>query len=118
MSRQKFYTIKNANAPKNVTELKSYLGLLNYYQKFIPHLSTKLFHLYNLLKKDVKFVWNHKCNNSFEDSKNALSTTNLLEFYDPNKPLVVVSDASGYGLGGVIAHIVDGIERPISFIFS
>lgn len=71
--------------------------------------------MYNLLKKDVKFTWDSKCNKAFEDSKSALLKTNLLEFYDPNKPLAVVSDASGYGLGGVIAHIVDGVEKPISF---
>lgn len=63
----------------------------------------------------MKFVWDSKCNKAFNDSKNALLETDLLEFYDPNKPIVVVSDASGYGLGGVIAHIVDGIEKPVNF---
>ena len=42
-------------------------------------------------------------------------SSNFLEFYDSEKPIVVMSDASSYGLGGVIAHIVDGLEKPISF---
>lgn len=48
-------------------------------------------------------------------SKESLLNANLLTFYDPNKPLVVVSDASSYGLGGVLAQIEDNIEKPICF---
>lgn len=111
----KIETIQKAKVPENVTELKSFLGLVNYYNKFIPRLSSNLYCLYNLLKKDVQYVWDENCNNAFEKSKKALLRADLLEFYDPDKDIVVVSDASGYGLGGVIAHIIDGAEKPISF---
>lgn len=98
-----------------MTELKSFLGLINYYNKFIPNLSSKFYHLYNLLRNGVKFVWDANCQKAFEKSKNSLVEADFLEFYDPSKPIVVISDASSYGLGGVIAHVVDGIERPINF---
>lgn len=111
----KISTIEKAKAPKNESELKSYLGLLNYYNKFIPHLSSKLYPLYNLLKNNVKFVWDDKCQKAFAESKNLLIKTDFLEFYDPKKPIVVISDASSYGLGGLIAHIVNDEEKPISF---
>lgn len=111
----KTLTIQKAKAPKNETELKSYLGLINYYNKFIPRLSIKLYHLYNLLKNKVKFIWDVQCEEAFKESKNSLVNAKFLEFYDPKKPLVVVSDASSYGLGGVISHIIDGAEKPISF---
>lgn len=52
---------------------------------------------------------------AFEIGKCSLLSTNFLEFYDPKKAIVVVSDASSYGLGGVIAHEVDGVEKPICF---
>lgn len=42
-------------------------------------------------------------------------STSFLEYYDPKKPIVIVTDASSYGLGGVIAHIVDNDEKPVSF---
>lgn len=113
--QDKISTIQHAKVPKNVTELKSFLGLINYYNKFIPNLSSKLYYLYNLLRNDVKFIWNDNCQTAFDDSKKALLETHFLEFYDPKKPIVVVTDASGYGLGGVIAHIVDGVEKPICF---
>lgn len=112
---EKISTIKNAAVPKNANELKSFLGLINYYGRFIPKLSSRLHCLYNLLKKDVKFIWDDKCEQAFQNSKQQLLEANILEFYDPNKPIIVVTDASGYGLGGVIAHVEQGIEKPISF---
>lgn len=111
----KISTIKQAKVPTNVTELKSYLGLINYYNKFIPNLSSKLYYLYNLLKSNVQFKWDDNCNRALEKSTHLLLETDFLEFYDPDKPIIVVTDASGYGLGGVIAHIVDGVEKPICF---
>lgn len=111
----KISTIEKANAPKNESELKSFLGLLNYYHKFIPNLSSKLYPLYNLLKNNTKYVWDDHCQKAFLESKNLLIETDLLEFYDPKKPMVVISDASSYGLGGLIAHVVDDVEKPISF---
>lgn len=111
----KVATIQNAKVPANAVELKSFLGLINYYNKFISHLSTTLNCLNNLLKSGVKFVWDTHCSKAFEESKRSLLNAEFLEFYDPKKPIVVVSDASGYGLGGVIAHVVDNVEKPICF---
>ncbi|XP_055532770.1 uncharacterized protein K02A2.6-like [Wyeomyia smithii] len=111
----KISTIQKATVQRNVTELKSYLGLLNYYNRFLPGLSTKLYHLYNLLKSNVKYVWDINRERAFQESKNMLIKTDFLEFYDPLKPVVVVTDASGYGLGGVNSHDIDGIEKPICF---
>ncbi|XP_062707298.1 uncharacterized protein K02A2.6-like isoform X1 [Aedes albopictus] len=51
----KISTIERAKTPENVTELKAYLGLFNYYNKFVPNVSVKLKCLYNLLRKDVQF---------------------------------------------------------------
>ncbi|XP_053691322.1 uncharacterized protein K02A2.6-like [Sabethes cyaneus] len=114
-SPEKLSTIKNAKTPENVTELKAYLGLINFYNKFIPNMSTKLGTLYNLLKKNVRFVWSKECDDVFQESKENLLNAELLEFYDSNKPLVVVTDASSYGLGGVLAHKMGQIEKPICF---
>ncbi|XP_058464246.1 uncharacterized protein K02A2.6-like isoform X1 [Malaya genurostris] len=112
---EKVQTIRDAKSPQNVTELKAFLGLLNFYGKFIPHLSSHLSCLYNLLKKDTRFLWSENCQNTFNFCKTKLLNSNLLEYFDPDKPIVVVSDACNYGLGGVIAHVVNGIEKPISF---
>lgn len=56
-SEAKTRAIVNAPAPRNVTELRSLLGLVNYYRKFLPSLSNRLAPLYKLLKKRVPFHW-------------------------------------------------------------
>lgn len=112
---EKVATIQQAETPDNVNKLKAFLGLINYYNKFLPNLSTLLNPLYNLLKKDVKYVWDEKCDKAFKDCKKQLLTGKLLTFYDPKKPIIVCTDASSYGLGGVISHVIKGAERPISF---
>ena len=55
-SPEKIRAIKDAPEPQNVTELKSFLGLLNYYAKFLPNLSILLSPLYKLLQKDSKWT--------------------------------------------------------------
>lgn len=114
-SPEKLSTIKEAKVPQNVTELKAYLGLINYYNKFVPNLSSKLRNLYALLKKNTVFKWTEECDEAFKVSKKSLLNANLLTFYDPKKPLVVVTDASSYGLGGVLGQIEDNMEKPICF---
>ena len=56
-SEEKVRPIKQAPRTRNVTELNSFLGLLNYYSKFLCHLSTLLSPLYQLLRKDVNWSW-------------------------------------------------------------
>lgn len=113
---EKLLTIKEAKVPTDVSSLKAFLGLINYYGKFVPHLSAKLSCLYALLRKDTKFIWDEICQKTFEESKLDLMNANILEFYDPKKPIIVVSDACGYGLGGVIAHKIGEDEKPVSFV--
>ncbi|XP_060868649.1 uncharacterized protein K02A2.6-like [Metopolophium dirhodum] len=115
---KKLEAIKEARAPNNVTELQAYLGLLNYYGKFIPNLSSELHDLYKLLRKDVKFVWSDKCQEVFEKSKTLLLQNQVLEIYDQKKPIVVCADGSPYGVGAILSQVVDGVEKPVLFASS
>lgn len=110
--------IVEAPVPENVSQLKAYLGLINYYNKFLPNLSAELKDLYQLLRKGVKFSWSNKCQAAFEKSKSMILDNNLLEMFDPNKPIILATDASPYGVGAVLSHIVNGIEKPVMFISS
>ena len=113
---QKLEAIENAPSPTNVTELKSYLGLLNYYGKFMPNLSTLLHPMNNLLGKDVSWKWDEACESAFIQSKEKLLQSQILAHYDVTKPLKLACDASAYGIGAVISHIMpNGEERPIAF---
>lgn len=114
-SLNKVKAVLNAPRPENLTQLKSYLGLINYYGKFLPNLSTVIAPLYQLTKKDVPFEWSNDCDLAFLKSKELLAHERLLVIYDPNKPLVIHCDASPYGLGAILSHIIDGLDRPIMY---
>ena len=113
---EKVDAIQKAPSPRNVTELKAYLGLLTYYGKFLPNLATQLAPLYKLLSKHVPWQWSDPQAKAFEDSKKMLSSASLLVHFDPNLPLLLACDASAYGVGAVLAHrMPDGTEKPIGY---
>ena len=112
----KVRAIVEAPTPTNVSELRSYLGLLNYYGKFIPNLSTILAPLNKLQRKGVAFQWGAAQRQAFEKTKVLLQSSRILVHYDPDKEIVLSCDASPYGVGCVLSHIMDdGEERPIAF---
>ena len=110
----KIEAIRNAPRPTDVRQLKSYLGLLNYYGKFMPNFSTLLHPLYALLQQNQPWVWSQACEQAFQQSKEKL--TDSLTHYDPSKPIKLVTDVSAYGAGAVISYVLaDGSERPSAF---
>ena len=108
--------IVNAPEPSNVRELRSFLGFVNYYRQFIPHLSSILAPLNSLLRKGAPWKWTKACSTAFQKAKANLQTAPVLMHYDSTLPIVLATDASSYGLGAVLSHIdKDGIERPVAF---
>ena len=108
--------IKDAPTPDSVSKLKSYLGILTYYSKFLPNLSTTLHPLYNLLRKDVDWAWGVAQAKAFAASKDLLTSDKCLTHFDSSLDLTLACDASDYGLGVVLSHkMADGTERPIAY---
>ena len=115
-TNEKLKAIADAPAPKDVSQLKSYLGLLNFYRKFIPKAATLLEPLHSLLRSNVKWKWEKVHQESFENSKSALLNSTLLVHYDPTLPISVSADSSSYGIGAVLSHRIDGVDRPVYFV--
>ncbi len=114
--QDKITAIVNAPEPTNVHELRAFLGLVNYYGRFIKQLSTLIYPLNQLLGKRVPWVWSKACQEAFEKLKARLASPDVLAHYDMNLPLRLDCDASGYGLGAVLSHTFsDGTERPIAY---
>ena len=112
----KIKAVVDAPTPKNLSELKSYLGLLNYYGRFLPNLSSLIQPLNQLQSKDQKWEWSTACQQAFEFSKQALVSSSALTHYDATKPLQLACDASPFGVGTVLSQYdADGTERPIAF---
>ena len=111
----KLEAIKGAPEP-NIQQLRSFLGLLNYYGKFIPKLASLLHPLNELLRQDTPWVWDEQCAQAFSEAKQVLTSSSVLMHYDPTLPISLAGDASPYGIGAVISHTLpDGSERPIAF---
>ena len=112
----KLQAVKEAPTPKNVSQLRSFLGLVNYYQKFIPNLAMMLYPLNCLLRLGAKWHWIKECEKAFDSAMLALMSAKLLVHYDPELPLRLAGDASEYGIGAIISHVFpDGSEKPIAF---
>ena len=115
-SEAKVKAIREAPTPTNVTELKSFLGLLNYYHKFLPDVATVLAPLHQLLRKDTTWKWSQNQEKAFQQAKAMLHSSSILIHYDEKKPLVVACDASSYGLGAVLSHrMPDGSDLPVAY---
>ncbi|KAI5738960.1 hypothetical protein M8J77_013245 [Diaphorina citri] len=115
-SDDKVKAIVNSKKPENVRELRGFLGLANYYNRFIPDLATILNPLNMLLRHDRSFIWTRECEKSFNQVKREITSEKVLAHFDPNITLVLATDASPVGLGACLSHrYQDGSERPISF---
>ncbi|XP_018574611.2 uncharacterized protein K02A2.6-like [Anoplophora glabripennis] len=97
-TEDKVEAIVAAPTPTNISETRSFIGMVNYYSKFIPDLATKLKPIYNSLKKDSKFRWNKECSQVFEE------------------PIIVTTDASNYGISATLSHLVKGEEKPVACV--
>lgn len=110
----KVEAIAKAPNPQNVSQLRAALGLINYYARFIPNMSTLLQPLYSLLKKGTSWQWTRDCDAAFRAIKEVLTREPALAHYDPSLPLVLSVDSSAYGLGAVLSHAYpDGSERVV-----
>ena len=110
--------IQAAPEPKNVTELRSFLGMINYYGRFLPKLALRLAPLYQLLRQNVRWQWKGERKEAFRRAKEALLSIRVMIHFDPRKEVIVACDASPYGVGAVLSHrLNDGTELSIVFAF-
>jgi hypothetical protein len=91
-------------APTSVTQVRNFLGLASYYQRFIPNFNKVSKPITELLKKGSKYVWRKDCDEAFNTLKKLLTTSPVLVQPDIGKPFDVYYDASGTGLGCVLVQ--------------
>ena len=116
MDESKVRVIVEALEPRNVGKLRSFLGMVNYYGKFLPDLATTLAPLYQLIQKSAHWNWRQKHRNAFKHFKNLLHSGRVLVHFDDSLPLILTCDVSPYGLGAVLLHkMPDGEEKPVGF---
>ena len=99
---------------KQKKHVKSIIGLVNYYSKFVPNIASTLVPLHNLTAKGMpdKVLWNEQCQSAIEQIKEQISSHPILLLPDLKKPFFVQTDASGVGLGAVLLQEQDGLLYP------
>ncbi|KAA3466125.1 Retrotransposon protein [Gossypium australe] len=102
VDKNKISAIVNWKPPKNVSEVKSFLGLVGYYRRFVLGFSMIASPMTRLLQKDVKFEWSDKCQESFDLLKALLTEALVLVQHESGKEFIIYSDASLNGLGHVL----------------
>ena len=111
----KIETIQGLPEPSDVSALRRYLGMVNYLGKYLPHLSTILRPLNELLSKDTAWMWGPPQRTAFNKVKELLIKPPVLAYFDPKKPTVVEADSSSYGLGGCLLQEHEEGLRPVAF---
>jgi hypothetical protein len=101
---EKIEAIRGWSMPKNVTEVRSFMGLTGYYRRFIEGFSKIAHPITSLQKKGVKFQWALNCEKSFQHLKQLLTSAPILRIADPNEDFIVCIDACKEGLGGILTQ--------------
>lgn len=116
-AESKIQAIASAEPPHNIKQMRSFLGLANYYRKFIKDFNSIACPLYKATSAEGKTVeWNDERQFAFEELKRRLTdTNNVLALPNFDLPFVLETDASDVGIGAVLSQELDGNERPIAY---
>ena len=97
-------------------ELQHFLGVINFYRRFLQGAAGTLLPLSNLLKgKKNDFVWTEQCSIAFENAKQLLANATLLRHPDPSKSICLYTDASDFAIGATLSQEDDGSFSPLAF---
>ncbi|CAI2732366.1 unnamed protein product [Schistosoma spindalis] len=112
----KIRAIKEYNVPSSLKELKAFLGLVNFYRRFIPHAAERLRPLTDLLRGNPrKLELNDTARTAFSEIKTALAEVTLLAHPDPSATLSIAVDASDFAIGAVMQQNISGSWQPLEF---
>ena len=102
MDPEKIEAIMNWPTPRNVTDVRYFMGLVGYYRRFIEGFSKVAHAITSFQKKGIKFEWTSRCEERFQQLKNLLTSALVLKVVDPEKDFVVCTNACRQGLRGVL----------------
>ena len=113
---QKVLAVSSFPVPSDLKQLRSFLGLASYYRRLVKNFAQVAHPLFKLTRKDTPFLWNVPCQQAFEELKRRLTSAPLLAFPNFTRGFLLETDASGVGLGAVLAQKQDdNTVRPVAY---
>ena len=117
MQKEKVERVLNWLVPRNIKEVQKFLGLANYYRRFIKDFAKLAAPLHVLIRKEQKWKWKREQEEAFEKLKAVFTTEPILAIPDIDRKMRVEANASDYATGGVLStNGEDGKWRPVAFI--
>jgi len=117
MQKKKVEGVLNWPVPRNVKEVQKFLGLANYYRRFIKNFAKVAVLLHVLVRKEQKWKWEEEQEEAFRRLKKAFTTEPVLAILDIDREMRVEVDTSDYAIGGILStKCEDGKWRPVAFI--
>ena len=113
---KKVQAVKDWPTPKDVKEVRSFLGLTGYFRRFIRHYAHKALPLTNLTKKETRWHWGTAEQEAFDQLKEALTSAPMLVLPDPTLPYEVFTDASGFALGATLLQNKGSGLQPVAYL--
>uniref|UniRef100_A0A5S6Q088 RNA-directed DNA polymerase n=1 Tax=Trichuris muris TaxID=70415 RepID=A0A5S6Q088_TRIMR len=115
-SPAKVDAIQRFPKPSTTKQLRQFLGMINFYRRFLSHLANTLKPLDELVANTrSRIAWTAAANDSFLKAKSALARATLLEHPEPSAPLALMVDASDQGIGAVLQQRINATWRPLAF---
>ena len=108
--------IRDFPPPRDAKGVARFVGMVNFYRRFIPGAAEIAAPLNSLRKKGAKFVWGDEQQRAFEILKESILSPPMLRMPDFTKPFILQSDASSVAIGAVLSQEVDGARQPVAFV--
>ena len=115
MDPDRVAAIQDWPIPTNVEEIQIFLGFTNFYRRFIEGYSRVVSCITSLLRKGQHFHWSSKCQAAFEELKRRFTFAPVLKHFDPDLPIRIHTDASGFAVSGIVSQLHDSTWHPVAF---
>jgi hypothetical protein len=116
MDPKKIEAIVNWQEPKNVKDVRAFIGFANFYRRFIDNFSALVSPLVALTRKDKAFTFDKECKKAFAYLKVMFTTAPVLQHFDPDRMSVVEADSSDYVTGGILSQYnEEGVLHPVAY---
>lgn len=112
---QKTERVRDWPTPRNVSEVRQFVGLASYYRRFVPDFATIAKPLHELTKKYARFSWTAQCQGAFDELKRLLTSAPVLGYPLDEGEMFLDTDASDCGIGAVLCQVQGGEERVLAY---